>query len=96
MLPLTDENKYQISERYLREMLSVLRLHYKEDNYTIFAAECELAYALTMQETRKDFDGHFAVCKQGEEKLKGTDLAEDMRKNVEFVEKQSGNKINFK
>ena len=96
VLPLTDENKYQISERYLREMLSVLRLHYKEDNYTIFAAECELAYALTMQETRKDFDGHFAVCKQGEEKLKGTDLAEDMRKNVEFVEKQSGNKINFK
>ena len=87
VFPPTDENKYQIGERYLREMLPVFRLHYKEDNYTIFVAECQLAYTLAMQEKWTDFDEHYAVCKQGEEKLKGGNLAEGMRKDVELVEK---------
>lgn len=40
-----------------------------------------------MQENRKDFDEHYDICKQGEEKLKGTKLSESMRKSVELVEK---------
>ncbi len=87
VLPPTTENKYQLGERYLREMLPVFRLHYKEDNYTIFVAECQLAYTLAAQEKWTDFDEHYAVCKQGEEKLKGGNLAEGMRKSVESVER---------
>jgi eukaryotic-like serine/threonine-protein kinase len=87
VLPPTTENKYQIAERYLREMLPVFRLHYKEDNYAIFAAECKLAYTLAMQGKWTDFNEYYSDCKQGEEKLKGGSLAEGMKKNVELVEK---------
>ena len=96
VFPPTDENKYQIGERYLREMLPVFRLHYKEDNYAIFAAECKLAYTLAMQEKWTDFDEHYAVCKQGEEKLKGGKSSEAMRKRVELVEKVLAEKNNLK
>ncbi len=85
--PFTDENKYAIAERYLRESVPIYRFHYKEDNYAIFWNECHLAYALAMQENRKDFDEHFDICKQGAEKLKGGNSAEAMRKNVELVER---------
>ncbi len=85
VIPPTDENKYQIAERYLREALLIFRVHYK-DNYAIFMNECVLAYALAKQENRKDFDEHFGICKQGEEKLKDTDLSKAMRKHVELVE----------
>ncbi|MDQ3181229.1 MAG: protein kinase, partial [Acidobacteriota bacterium] len=87
VIPPTDENKYQIAERYLREALPIFRFHYKEDNYAIFGNECHLAYILAMQEKWTDFDDHYAVCKQGEEKLKDGDVAAGMRKNVELVEK---------
>ena len=66
--------------------LPIFRFHYKEDNYAIFWNECHLAYALAMQENRKDFDEHFGICKQGEEKLKGTKLSETFRKNVVLIE----------
>ena len=56
VFPLTMENKYQIAERYLRESLPVFRLHYKQDNPPIFAAECKLAYTLAIQEKWTDFD----------------------------------------
>ncbi|MEO7539678.1 MAG: hypothetical protein ABIV21_06600, partial [Pyrinomonadaceae bacterium] len=85
--PLSDENKYQIAERFLREAMPVFRFHYKEDNYAIFANECRLSYTLAMQGKWSDFDEHFAICKQGEEKLKGSDLAVGMRLNVEIVER---------
>ncbi|MBK8466444.1 MAG: serine/threonine protein kinase [Chloracidobacterium sp.] len=65
VIPPTDENSYQIAERYLRESLPVFRLHYKEDNSAIFAAECKLAYTLAVQEKWADFEEHYEVCKQG-------------------------------
>ncbi|MBK8467521.1 MAG: serine/threonine protein kinase [Chloracidobacterium sp.] len=63
--PPTDENKYEIAERYLRESLPIFRLHYKEDNVAIFGAECKLAYTLAMQEKWADFDEHYNLCKKG-------------------------------
>ena len=92
--PLTDENKYAIAERYLRESVPIYRFHYKEDNYAIFYNECHLAYALAMQENRKDFDEHYSICKQGAEKLKGGNSSEAMRKIVELVEKVLAEKAN--
>lgn len=65
-IPPTDENEYQIAERYLRESLPMFRFHYKEDNLAIFANECRLAYVLATQEKWTDFDEHYRVCKQGE------------------------------
>lgn len=85
--PATDENKYAIAERYLRESLPIFRFHYKEDNEAIFMNECRLAYTLAKQENRKDFDEHFAICKQGAEKSKDGKLSEVRRKEIELVEK---------
>lgn len=96
VFPPTTENKYQIGERYLREMLPVFRLHYKEDNYSIFVTECKLAYTLAMQEKWTDFDEYYRVCKQGETKLQGTDTAEGIRESVEFVEQVLAEKNNLK
>ena len=84
--PPTNENKYQIAERYLREALPIFRFHYKEDNRAIWANECKLAYALAMQEKWTDFDEHFDICKQGAEKVKEEDAAKSMRKIIETVE----------
>jgi serine/threonine protein kinase len=68
-LPSTDENKYAIAEKLLRESLPVFRLHYEGDNSAIFAAECKLSYALAMQKKWIDFDKHFAICKLGKDQL---------------------------
>ncbi len=84
--PATDENKYQIAERYLREALPVLRHHYKEDNRAIFGTECRLAYTLVMQEKWTDFDDHYAICKYGESKAAGTDAEKSISINVALVE----------
>ena len=70
-LPPTDENTYQIAERYLRESLPVYRLHYKEDNAAIYAAECKLAYTLAMLEKWADFDEHYGKCREAREKYEG-------------------------
>ena len=83
VFPPTVENKYQIAERYLRESLPVFRLHYKEDNSAIYAAECKLAYTLAMQEKWMDFDEHYAVCKQSETSVS----AKDLKWYVELPEK---------
>ena len=85
--PPTDENKYQIAERYLRESLPVFRLHYREDNQAIFAAECKLAYALGMQEKWTDFDAHYAICKESQLKLQDAASAKTLNAYIEFVEK---------
>ncbi len=71
VFPPTDKNKYQIAEELLRESLPVFRHHYKQDNSAIFAAECKLAYTLSMQEDRKDFEEHYMFCKQGKAKFEG-------------------------
>lgn len=80
VVPSTNENRYEIAEKMLRESLPVFRLHYEEDNLPIYAAECKLAYALVMQNDRKDFDEHFALCKQGKEKY------ETLQKFYELIE----------
>ncbi len=86
-IPQTDENKYQIAERLLREALPIFRLHYRQDNSAIFGNECRLAYALAMQENRKDFDEHYAICKQGAEKsLQDGKLPESWKKRIELIE----------
>lgn len=87
VIPLTDENNYQIAERYLREALPIFREHYNEDNAAIFTIKCRLAHALAMQNKWTDFDEHYTVCKQGETKFQNTDISESMKKNVELVEK---------
>ncbi|MEO6049855.1 MAG: serine/threonine-protein kinase, partial [Pyrinomonadaceae bacterium] len=84
--PPTDENKYQIAERYLREGLVVLRLHYKDDNQAIFSAECGLSYTLVMQEKWEALDEHFSICKQGEFNLPETSRPV-IRAEIGLVEK---------
>lgn len=66
VIPPTDENSYQIAERYLLESLPLFRLHYNEDNPAIFNAECNLAYVLAKQKKWSDFDEHYSKCKQAE------------------------------
>ncbi len=86
-IPPTDKNKFQIAERYLREAITLFRSHYKEDNNAIYGNECILAYALAMQEKWTDFDEHFRVCKQTEEQMQRTKLANQKSTIVELVEK---------
>jgi serine/threonine protein kinase len=93
VLPPTDENKYQIAEKMLRESLPVFRLHYKEDNYAIFAAECKLAYTLAVQEKWTDFDEHYSVCRQSVEKLNDEKVKEEILNFVELVENVLAEKI---
>ncbi len=86
-LPATDEDKYKIAEKMLRESLPIFRLHYKTDNNPIFDAECKLAYSLAMQEDRKDFDEHYAICKQYGEKSNHEKAAETMQIYVALIER---------
>ena len=86
-IPPTSENKYQLAERYWREALPVYRFHYKEDNYAIFLAECNLVYVLAMQDKWTDFDEHFGICRQGETKAQGEAQLKGMRNLIERVER---------
>ncbi|MGI8493955.1 MAG: serine/threonine protein kinase, partial [Pyrinomonadaceae bacterium] len=63
-IPSTDQNNYQLGERYLREALELFRSHYKEDNRAIFGNECNLVYALAMQKKWTEFERHFSICMQ--------------------------------
>lgn len=85
--PPTDENKYQIAERMLRESLPVFRFHYKEDNSAIFEAECQLSYVLAMQDDRKDFEDHYSICRQYAVKLNNEGAQKTMNYYVEMIEK---------
>ena len=85
--PATSEDKYQVSERLLRESLVVFRLHYKVDNRPIFAAECDLAYTLAMQEKWSDFQEHFDRCKQAKVELQGDEYPKGLKDRVDRVEK---------
>ncbi len=87
VLPPTDENRYEIAEKMLRESLPVFRLHYKTDNSAIFAAECKLSLALAKQENRKDFDEHYSICKQYGEKSNHEKAVENEKYYVELIEK---------
>ncbi len=85
--PATNETRFQVSERMLRESLPIFRLHYKVDNRPIFAAECDLAYALAMQEKWSDFDEHYAICKQSQIKLQDADSLKVLKRRLDVVEK---------
>ncbi len=85
IIPPTDENRFQIAERLLRESLPVYRLHYWEDNSAIYAAECKLAYTLAVQEKWTDFDEHFGKCREGIEKYE--DKSNSLTEFYEMVEK---------
>ena len=85
VIPPTEENKYQIAERFQRESLPVFRLYYKEDSGPINLTHCRLAYVLLMQEKWADFDNHFAVCKQSTEKYEAK--SQGLTELYELVEK---------
>jgi hypothetical protein len=85
--PLTAENKYELAERYLREAIALFRFHYKKDNNAVSGNECVLAYALAIQEKWADFDEHLRVCKQGEEQMRRTKLADQETTTLELIEK---------
>lgn len=95
-IPPTDENKYELGERYLREAITLFRFHYKEDNNAIFGNECVLAYALAIQDKWTDFDEHFRVCKQGEEQIQRTKLRDAKVTTIELVEKVLAEKGHLK
>lgn len=62
--PATDENKYQIAERMLREALEVWKIHYPPDHGVHLTKNCWLAYALAKQEKWQEFDAPFQICRQ--------------------------------
>lgn len=94
--PATDENKYQIAERYLRESLPVFRLHYKEDNRSIFGAECKLAYTLVRQEKWTDFDKHYAICRESQVKPQDSASAKILKSYIDQVDKALVEKMRLK
>jgi serine/threonine protein kinase len=89
VVPPTNESRYEIAEKMLRESLPVFRHHYKTDNSAIYGAECNLAYALVMQENRKDkdFDEHFAICKQFGNVVKSEAGVKAFQSTIELIEK---------
>lgn len=91
-IPQTDENKYQMGERLEREALPVFRLYYPEDTLVIVVHQCQLAYALAMQDKWAEFDGPYRTCKQGEARLRGTESGTGLGRIVEFVDRALANK----
>ena len=69
VIPPTNENKYQIAERYLLESLPIFREHYKEDNQAIYGNECKLAYTRLKQNKVAEAAPHLQICRQGADKL---------------------------
>jgi hypothetical protein len=81
--PPTDEDKYQLAERYYKEALPVYWEHYKEVNQSIVLDECNLAFVLIKQNKRGEFDEHYQICRQGADKLE----AESRREIFDRIEK---------
>jgi serine/threonine protein kinase len=63
-IPPTDEDKYQLAERYYKEALPVYWEHYKEFNSAIVLDECSLAFVLVQQNKFTEFEPHYRICKQ--------------------------------
>ncbi|HXG86668.1 MAG TPA: hypothetical protein VNI84_21800 [Pyrinomonadaceae bacterium] len=63
-IPATDEDKYQLAERYYKEALPIYWEHYKEINYAIVLDECNLAFILIKQKKHAEFEEHYQICKQ--------------------------------
>jgi hypothetical protein len=96
VIPSTDENKYQIAERYLLESLPIFREHYKEDNSAIFANECKLAYAEVMQNKLAEAEPHYRICKESADKLENENHAKIIRKYSSLIEEVlAANNLSF-
>ena len=86
VIPSTNENKYQIAERYLLESLPIFREYYKVDNSAIFSNECKLAYAEVMQNKFAEAEPHYRICKESAGKLENENHANIMRKYSSQIE----------
>ncbi len=87
--PPTNENKYQIAERYLLESLPIFREHYKEDNLAIYANECKLAYAQMMQNKFAEAEPHVRICKEAETEIKDESHLKSLRSFLSLLEETS-------
>jgi len=85
--PPTNENRFQIAEKMLRESLPIYRLHYKTDNRAIYTAECKLSYTLVMQEKWTEFYEHYEICKQYGESSNQMIAPESLKWYVDWIEK---------
>lgn len=87
VVPPTNENKYQIAERMLREAIQVWQFHYPPDHGVILAKNCWLAYSLAKQEKWTEFDEPYRICKQIETKAQSDASFKTILPEVELVEK---------
>ncbi|HQU84815.1 MAG TPA: serine/threonine-protein kinase [Pyrinomonadaceae bacterium] len=87
VIPPTDENRYQIAERMLREALSVWQLHYPPDHGVILAKNCWLAYSLAKQDKWTEFNEPYQTCKQIETKAQTEESFKTILPEVALVEK---------
>jgi len=87
VIPPTDENRYQIAERMLREALGVWKIHYPPDHGVILDKNCWLAYALAKQEKWTEFAEPYQICKQIETKVQTDESFKTILPDVELVEK---------
>lgn len=70
VIPRTDENKYEIAERMLREALVLWEATYPPDHGVVLDKNCWLAYTLAKQEKWAEIDGPYKICQQIESKSK--------------------------
>ncbi|MBA2495382.1 MAG: hypothetical protein H0V31_11890 [Acidobacteria bacterium] len=87
IVPPTNEGNYQIAERYYKEALSVFREYYQEENYAIVLYECALAFAQIKQNKLAEFEEHYQICQQSENKLKDESSSEIIKKDLLEIEK---------
>ena len=87
VIPSTNETKYQIGERMMREAISVWQIHYPPDHPVILTKNCWLAYALAKQEKWTEFAEPFQICKQIETRFQNDEGFKVMMPEVERVEK---------
>lgn len=92
VIPPTDENKYQIAERMLREALPIWHLHYPPDHGVILSKTCWLAYALAKQDKWTEFAEPYQICKQIETRAQTDEGIKGLMPEVKRVEKVLGEK----
>lgn len=66
--PETNENKFQIAERFLREALPIFRLHYADDAEAVIANECLLSFAIAMSGRNPSAMPSNFVCENSKDK----------------------------
>lgn len=84
--PPTDENRYQVAERMLREALDVWKLHYPPDHAVILTKSCWLTFALAKQEKWAELDEAFRDCRQIEIRSRTEDEIKPLMPEYKRVE----------